>query len=310
MAFSLSKITKSTYFKRHWKELLWDAFRETITWFSVIIATYSALVSFAPVDGPIHILLEEFNTWLFHRLLVVALVWIIFVAFVIKYWPRMRAVFHDERTDTKIIIECTNIFKHEGLKVIHTVDTFDTELDRIISRRSLNGAFLSLCQKHIPDLPFEINRYLSNIQETETDPSLPGNQKRYPLGTICPLHVDGQPYVLVSFAHLQANGSISITSQEYVDFLMRMWDNVSKANVRQDEINVVIMGNKFIDLPSEYSTEQKIDIMVNTFFIRARQHNFCKTLRICVHENDALQIDFYNYPIIFDHLSKRPEIRF
>jgi len=304
-----SSITISAYARRHWKGLLWRALKDTLMLLSVLIASYSALLSFASSSSAMEVFFSNANNWLFHKGFVFLLIFVIYIIFIVKNWPRMRAIYHDERTDTNIIIEYADIFKQEGLKVIHTVDTFDTELDRIISRRSLNGAFLSLCEKHKTDLPSLLNRSLSIVQETETDSTLPGNKTRYPLGTTCALTVNDQPYVLVSFAHLQSDGSISINSQEYFSFLMRMWENLSKANVRQEEINVVVMGNKFVDLPSEYSTEQKIDIMVQTFFIHARQHNFCKTLRICVHENDALQVDFYHYPVILDHLSKRPEIK-
>lgn len=297
-----------TYAGQHWKELLWSAFKETITLFSILIATYSALASFAPVGGPMYTFFQFFNNWLFRRMFVFLLLLLIYLIFIIKNWPRMKAEYHDERTDTTVIIERADIFKQEGLKVIHTVDTFDTELDKIISRRSLNGAFLAQCEKEKIDVAAIVNRYLGNIQEEGSDSSLPGNEKRYQLGTVCPLTVNEHPFVLVSFAHLQTDGSISITSQEYVGFFMKMWENLSKANIRQDEINMVIMGNKFVDLPSEYSTEQKIDIMTQTFFVQAQKHNICKTLRICIHQNDVMQVDFHNYPVIFDHIAKRPAI--
>lgn len=91
---------------------------------------------------------------------------------------------------------------------------------------------------------------------------------------------------------------------------MKMWEGLSKPHIREEIVNVAVIGNQFVDLPSEFTTEQKIDIMIQTFFVYARQHTTCKTLRICVHEKNAAEVDFYHYPAIIEHLAKRPELNF
>lgn len=73
---------------------------------------------------------------------------------------------------------------------------------------------------------------------------------------------------------------------------------------------MAIMGNHFADLPADFTTEQKIDIMLQTFFAVARERNCCSTLRICVHDSNAMQVDFAHYATIMEHLAQRPVLEF
>lgn len=298
------------YFSKHWHQLLWSVCKESITWLSVFLATFSALFAITPNNSAEYIKLIHISEWFIQIWPLIIFILLIITISTIKNWPRMYASYYDLRTDTHVIIERANLLEQEGLKVIHSVDTFDTNLGTIITPKSLHGAFLQRCN----DLKFPIEEQLDIalklLKEGETDPLLPGRKQRYPIGTACSLLVGKEPFVLVSFSHLQIDGSIHITRQEYTEFLMKMWESISKPKIREEIVNVAVIGNQFIDLPSDFTTEQKIDIMVQTFFVFARQHTTCKTLRICVHEKNAAEVDFYHYSTIIEHLAKRPELNF
>lgn len=302
--------SRLNYFSKHWKQLLWCVIKESVAWLSVCMATFSASLAITPSSSSVHQMLESISEVLIQGWVLVLLALLIVVVAAIKNWPRMYASYRDLRTDTKVIIECTNLLKEDGLKVIHAVDTFDTELNTIITPRSLHGAFLKMCEQRKFPINEQLDLALKPMKKGKFDPQLPGRKQRYPIGTACPIMVGKDPYVLVSFAHLQLDGSIRITRQEYIDYLTKMWENLSKPNVREEVINVAVMGNQFVDLPSDFTTEQKIDIMLQTFFIFARRHTTCKTLRVCVHEKNAHEVDFYHYPAIIEHLAKRPELNF
>ncbi len=290
--------------------MLWSVTKESITWLSVCVATFSAVLTIIPNDSVAHQFLEPIRVWLIQIWPVAVILLLLATISAIKNWPRMYASYYDLRTDTHVIIESANLLEQDGMKVIHSVDTFDTALGTIITPRSLHGAFLQLCQKSKFPLDEQLDMVLKPLKKGEFEEDLPGRKQRYPIGTACPIMVGDEPFVLVSFAHLQADGSIQITRQEYTDFLMRMWESISRPNIREEVVNVAVMGNQFVDLPSEFTTEQKIDIMVQTFFVFARQHTTCKTLRICVHEKNASEVDFYHYSTIIEHLAKRPELNF
>lgn len=298
------------YFSKHWHHLLWTVCKESIAWLSVFLATFSASLAITPTDGAAHAFLWHICEWLIQVWPLIVFLLLIMTISAIKNWPRMYASYRDLRTDTRVIIECANLLEQDGLKVIHSVDTFDTELGTIITPRSLHGAFLQQCKKLNFPLDEQLDLALKHIKKGDVDEELPGRKQRYPIGSACPILVGDEPFVLVSFAHLRPDGSIQITRQEYTKFLMKMWESLSKPNVREEVVNVAVMGNQFIDLPSDFTTEQKIDIMLQTFFVFARHHTTCKTLRICVHEKNATEVDFYHYPTIIEHLAKRPELNF
>ena len=295
------------FLRHHWKELASNVAKTTVAGFGVIITFADALLNVVPEDT----LLYRFMYAVVHLPFdkpasILLLIFTLVVIALIANWPKTRAVYKSPFNDLKVIIECCDLFEQSGLKVIHSVDTFDTALTRIINPNSVHGMFLTLCSKQNVDIDAELNLTLDNLQPTETDESLPGKKKRYRLGTICPVEVAGQQYAVVAFTHLIKLRTIAIKRDEYIDFLLNMWRELAAPAVRQEVINVTVMGNKFVDLPADFSIEQKIDLMIQTFFIASREKTCCKTLRICVHDNDISSVDFPHYHTIIDHLARRP----
>ena len=248
------------------------------------------------------------NYIVLHPVYLVLILTALLVCAIIYCWPRTKAEYKDRTTDLHVIIECCDIFKQEGVKVIHTVDTFDSELDRIITPRSLHGAFIRMCHEQQVDLDALIESGLRRVEPVAEDKNLPGRTARYELGTVCALPVGEKRYCWAAFTHLQPNGTITIAKDEYIACLKRLWLNLAEPLLREETVNVAVMGNRFVDLPAEFSTEQKIDLMIQTFFAAAREKTCCRTLRICIHPSNVSEIDFENYPTIIAHLAKRPVI--
>ncbi len=299
---------KRKYVIQHWRRLAWYSICDFSQWVVLAITVVGSLMAFLPTAHVIWLkaAIPYYITTYF--LLFCVLILLVLVMAVLKNWPHTRAAYKDKQTDIWVIIECCDILKQEGLKVIHTVDTFDSDLGRIISPKSLHGAFLQLCkQKHIA-IEEQIDLALEQEQPIRTNIDLPGRQEQYELGTLCPIEIENDPFCCVAFTRLQPNGTIQISKEEYIACLKKMWYNLSDPRRRNDIVNVAVMGNKFVDLPSEFSTEQKIDLMIQTFFAVSREKNCCRVLRICVHPENAPDIDFEKYPVIIEHLAKRPVI--
>lgn len=299
---------KKKYVLLHWKRLAWQSMRDFLQWGVMAITIIASLIAFLPTDKaswlkvaiPYYISTYWLVSILLLLLCVAIAVWC--------NWPRTRAAYKDKKTDIWVIVECCDLLQQKGLKVIHTVDTFDTELERIISPRSLHGAFLQLCQREGVNVDEQIDAALEQRTPRTVNDDLPGKNRQYELGTVCGVNVGAEPFACVAFTRLLPNGTIEITQEEYIRCLKHMWRNLSDPRNRNDEINVAVMGNKFVDLPAEFSTEQKIDLMVQTFFAVAREKLCCRVLRICVHPDNAPDIDFEKYPVIIEHLAKRPVI--
>lgn len=291
----------------HWRTLLWTTIRDLLSWIFVAVTLIGSLIAFMPAEEVdwLHdaIRYSAHHPWIF----VLSLLLIIGLAILVN-WPHTKAVYKDKNTDIRVIIECCDILSQNGLKVIHVVDTFDTELNRIITPRSLHGAFLRYCADRRIDIDELIEHELHAYKPLSHDNSLPGKTAHYPLGTVCPLDIQNERFCCVAFTHLKPDGTIAITKDEYIRCLKRMWQNLSSARNRSEVINVAVMGNRFVDLPAEFSTEQKIDLMIQTFFAMAREKACCRTLRICIHTDNVTDIDFSSYSTIIAHLAKRPVI--
>ena len=299
----MHKQRRVNYALLHWKSLLKETLKDTWSCLVVLITLIGSL--YALLQKEMGKMLEFFlrSPWLI--LLVLLL---IIIGVVLYNWPRMRAAYKDKKTDIWVIIECCDLLQQRGVKVIHMVDTFDTELGRIISPRSLHGAFLQFCKDKKVSIENLIHTQLARYKPLKSDQTLPGNKDKYALGTICPVDIDSERYCCVAFTKLKPNGTIEISKSDYIRCLKAMWRNLADPRMRGEEINVAVMGNRFVDLPAEFSTEQKIDLMIQTFYAVAREKACCRVLRICVHPDNAPEIDFEKYPIIIEHLAKRPII--
>ncbi len=299
---------KKKYVLGQWKKLLGASMGDFLQWAVLTITVVGSLIAFLP---------SESAAWLkaaipyfisSYTFLFILLILLLMGLALLVNWPHTRAAYKDKQTDIQVVVECCDILQQEGMKVIHTVDTFDMELDRIISPRSLHGAFLQLCNRNHVDVDGQIDAALERKKPVGVNEELPGRKQQYPLGTICRVNVGDEPFCCVAFTRLQPDGAIQISVDEYIDCLKNMWRNLADPRNRSDVVNVAVMGNKFTDLPSEFSTEQKIDFMIQTFFAVARERACCRTLRICVHPDNAPDIDFDKYPVIIEHLAKRPVI--
>ena len=299
---------KRKYVLLHWKRLVRHSARDFLQWSIMALTVISSLIAFLPTEKAAWMKAAiPYYVSTYWWLSILLLLLCIGIA-VLCNWPRTRVAYKDKKTDIWVIVECCDLLQQKGMKVIHTVDTFDTELNRIISPRSLHGAFLQLCQQHQIDIDGQIDAALERRVPRSVNENLPGRKNQYGLGTVCCVNIGEDPYACVAFTRLQPNGTIEITKEEYIRCLKQMWRNLSEPRNRHDEINVAVMGNKFVDLPAEFSTEQKIDLMLQTFFAVAREKSCCRVLRICVHPDNAPDIDFEKYPVIIEHLAKRPVI--
>lgn len=299
---------KRQYIFLHWKRLVWQSALIFLQWSTLVITVIGSLIAFLPTDRAMWLKAAiPYYISTYPGIFVLLVLSMISIAIYI-HWPHTRAAYKDKKTDIWVIIECCDILQQKGLKVIHTVDTFDTELERIISPKSLHGAFLQLCKQKNIAIDELLNTALATIKPLRRNKDLPGRKEQYALGTICRINIGTEPFCCAAFTRLQPNGTIKITKEEYITCLKQMWRNLANPLNRNDVVNVAVMGNKFVDLPSEFSTEQKIDLMIQTFFAVAREKSCCRVLRICVHPDNAPDIDFEKYPVIIEHLAKRPVI--
>lgn len=276
-----------------------------------ILAT--ALTIIQVVEGPINhngIIIYgvavTFNTLMF-VVLMFAIVWAL-----IEVWPKTTT--RIKHKDVEIKVEVCDLFEQSGLKVIHTTDTFD--MDRI-KEGTVVANFVTKCQEKGFDIKNVISKNIHRCRYVESDNSLPGLKDRYELGTVCffnsvpddsVVSKDFSSFCLVAFSHIHPGYVDSISIQEYINTLNTMWKNLSVPGKRNDNIvNITVIGDKQLRLPTDCNFTQKIALIVETFLNASHEKKICDKLRICITDEDMAKIDFQKFDAVMKFLSERSE---
>lgn len=210
------------YLKRHWKPYVVQVMKTSIAWLAVLFSFHSSSRAFIPEGSPARVVFTSIESLVLMGWPLLVMLLAIIVMAGIRYWPRVRAEYKDERSHVQVIVECCDLFAQDGLRVIHSVDTFDTDLGGIITHRSLHGAFLQRMQKQQVDIDRLIDKALKHLKPESHNEALPGRKDCYALGELCAIDCEDGDYALTSFSHLQEDGSIRLTKQEYVQFLITL----------------------------------------------------------------------------------------
>lgn len=187
---------------------------------------------------------------------------------------------------SKVVVKAGDIFKQEGFKVIAFNEYYDTQVDDIIiSKRTLNGIFINkLFFDGTEDLDKHIDNYQFDDDEIigEDSARKSGKKIKYNIGTIC-LYDD---YILTAFSKFDQKNKASITMPEYLEFLIRFWDNVNRV-YSQRNVSVPIFGSGITRIKEHKNIgdEELLKIMLWTFRISEMRFKYPAKLTIVIHED-------------------------
>jgi hypothetical protein len=300
--------------RKHGLQFYIDVVKTTWIWFSSILGLIVTVITIAEAFGK-KSELYDFISRLGIDIGFTGLMGIVIIISIIVslycHWPKVKAVI--KTSDVDIIVECCDILKQDGLKVIHATDTFDIEK---VKRHSVFDQFIRYCDSIGYDLKTAIQTSLDGKEVVNR--FTPESFKRYALGTVCDIQIDNRNtkyqsgkldvFGLVAFTHLNVEQkTVELSFDEYREFIKTMWKNLSDPRVKADNdvMNVTIMGNRFIDLPVSYNLTQKIGFMLETFFEASKENKCCRTLRICIGKDDAADVDFANIGTIIKYVEGR-----
>lgn len=262
--------------------------------------------------GAINTFDELFHTgWLFEQTslliqvfespqnLLLLFITLVIIAIVI-YWPKIRCSY-TVPNGTKITIECCDLMKQPGLKVIQSTETFDTELSGVIKPASVHGQFLTLCKQKNFDIDAAISKVFNE------NPPLQGRHQTQELGTICPIYVDSDLFCLVAFTRWDTQRkNIQLSEQEYLNFLQTLWNRLSESAYRNERVNIAVLGNANLTQSKKYTTDLRVADMINSFL--SIKSSCCKELNICIHTSNVQEIDFSNFASVIHHLYRQQEL--
>ena len=212
-----------------WK-FLFKLLRKAFGYFSYVLTIIVSIITIAKFfDASVQY--EQVNVLGLHfdfNVLLVIIAAGSVIAAIIVLWPKLcsETKINNELT---VIVECCNLLSQEGVKVIHTTDTFD--MNRI-KKKSLVDQFVQLCKDKEFDLANAIKAHIPSDDFLSIDDDLPGEKKRYKLGAVCPIAIpsgiegEEESYCLVAFSHILP-GTVCLPLAEYRPMLINMWHNLS-----------------------------------------------------------------------------------
>lgn len=275
-----------------------------------ILVTMSTVWSWCvPSEMSINVLFKRFEPIYAFTYLLLGVIAIGLICGIIREWPRLKAVCRSE-SGMEVSVECCDLLKQDGYRVIHTTDTFDSDSrfygdPNDVKKRTLCYNFINNCTKIGFDLTGHINSGLKNYIVESFDDSLQGNKKRYPLGTVCKINVSTNSskvnkhdyfiigdYLLVAFSHMRQGNVVDLSLEEYKSLLDLIWMNISDSVKKTEKINIALLGQRFIRFPVSYTAEQKIGLMVESFYKTLNKGQFCNSMKICISSEVASSIDF------------------
>ena len=291
------------------RSFVWNGLRTAWTYFASILAFAISVAGLSDSKAWLH---QMDKTTLF--LWCLAALAVITVATFIWKWPKKLATKYTDRNGKTVIIECCDLLKQQGLKIIHTNSAFDTDMN-VVFKESLHGQFLAYCHNQGIDVAKMVENSIKqkNLKEDENG--------CYPLGTILDFVPDADKleagnqlndYRFVAFADYIDGQNLAVDPKKYRELLPEMWHNLSLSLHRRNEVNgrnvvnVAVMGNKFVCFPSDYTIEHKVDVILQEFFAASKKGNICDTLRICIHPMNADDFGFHYYNKIIQHIATRP----
>lgn len=202
-------------------------------------------------------------------------------------------IFQIPNTHSQIILEVCNIFDQSGLKVIHCHHTFDTD-DEVMRESSVMGQFIKYCSDKQFNLDEEITKWIEkNRNRSAVEESLPCRKDVFNLGELCPINVNGEMFALAAFDDLRVfleTGAMELDS--YINFLDHFWVSLGKLSVEKLVVNIPAFGNKIVNVATNgFTIDQKIGLIVQSYFKGMKKNRLFETLRICIHESDAKNLD-------------------
>lgn len=196
---------------------------------------------------------------------------------------------------SEVIVKSGDIFDQSGFKVIAFNEYFDTQVDdRIISRQSLNGIFIN---KFFSESTQSLDEHIANYKfdndvviEENTVRNV-GKKTKYNIGTIC-LYDE---YILTAFSKFDEHNRAYLTMPEYLEFLIKFWDNVNRV-YSQKSVSVPVFGSGITRIKEQknISDEELLKIMLWTFRISEMNFKYPAKLTIVIHQDKIDRINLFN----------------
>lgn len=232
---------------------------------------------------------------------------ILALIFIYMWWSANQQKYVRLRiNNTEIRIREGNIFellekdpkdRRGEISIIGVNDYYDTIVDdRIIAKKTLHGQYIERIAdagkleqlEQAIETDEMINKEDNYVEATERTR---GRKRRYSIGSL----VEFEAYVLAAFTKFDENNKAFLTSEEYIEFWMRFWNNIDEIYAGRT-INIPLMGagiTRFRN--SKLSKQELLEIMLWSLKISGFHNTYAdKQINIITYKTEINDIDFYH----------------
>jgi len=212
----------------------------------------------------------------------IKLVVVLFLYLGAWWWVKRLRVINIVIGGSRVTIKEGDIFSEPEWKAIGFNEYFDTKVDdKVISRKSLNGIFI---ENHLQGIPVsELDRHIEEaLKGKELRRTLADERRCYELGTVCPY----KDYLLTSLSKFDEDNRANLTIPEYVDFLIRFWNEVDSL-YNQKSVSVPIFGSGITRIHGgqDISEEDLLRLMLLTLKVSNLRLKHPAKLNIIIHKD-------------------------
>jgi len=182
-------------------------------------------------------------------------------------------------------IKTGDLFEQEGFKVVAFNEYFDTQVDdKIISKNSLNGVYLSRKTKEETaelDKNIKSDANLANMAIDTNKRRRTGKKQRYKLGSI---HVDGE-YLLVAFSKFNKQNMAYLYLKDYINCLITFWEEIDRVYAGRS-VSLPLLGSGITRLKdASLQPQENLNILIWTFKISKVKFKYPSKATIVIHDS-------------------------
>lgn len=208
------------------------------------------------------------------------------VSVLLYLWKQNRKCITIKGKDYKIHVQYGDILKAKACsKVINFDECFTTEVGEAphqIKPTSLCGQFLC---KH-PNINMEQLLSAHKVKPLKKHSAFNGKDC-YELGTLLPLN----DYLLMAFGKLNSYGRASMSRDEYLHALSKLWEEINRYYTQKD-VAIPVLGSGITHFRGEsLSQQQLVDIIIASYRLTSYKIKLPNTLRIITRKREDFSLN-------------------
>ncbi len=216
-------------------------------------------------------------------------IFILFITFLtscIRNKVRLHHEYFLEGSDVKVTLKVSDVLGNKEAVVIPTNTTFDTLMeDDFISANSVQGQFQNqFFNRNIHTLDSMLEKGLEGIDYIELDRKN-SKRKRYPIGTVCKITLNGTHYYFVAIADINEYGKpVDVGFQNIQIALEGIWTQLENRG-HMESLAIPLIGTGKAGI-KDASREKVIKEIIFSFVASAAERKVTEHLIISVHPLD------------------------